>query len=94
MTTAVQSERKVFMHGAERDFTAEEFSDLARRASEAYGRKDWDEFDQLAKTIPFHPLVAKAIKNVYGKEELLSGDYDLTEANLVLGEGWLDESKK
>jgi hypothetical protein len=94
MTTAVQAERRVFMHGAERDFTAKEIGELIGQASEAYSKKDWDEFDRLAKTIPFEPIVAKAIKNVYGKAELLSGDYDLTEANLVFGEGWLDESER
>jgi hypothetical protein len=94
MTTAVQTERKVFMHGADRDFTAKEISELIRQASEAYGRKDREEFYRLAKTIPFNPVVAKAIKAVYGKEKLLSGDCDLTEANLVFGEGWLDEPEE
>ncbi len=91
MPTAVQAEEKVFMHGERRNYTVEEFDELVEDLTTAYANENWDEFSRIGRTVPFHPVVAKAIKEVYGKEALLARGYDLTEANLKFGEGWLDE---
>ncbi len=94
MTTAIQieTERNIFARSANRDYTAEEYDSLVQELLTAYDAANWDEFSRIGRSMPFEPVVAKAIKKVYGKEALLARGYDLTEANREFGEGWLDES--
>ncbi len=83
-------EPAVFRHGKDRNFTKEEYFALDAEMWEAGERGDRETYDRIAGILPANPDVAKAFKEVYGKEYLLSLGFDLTEANLQFGEGWLD----
>ncbi|MDR1519513.1 MAG: hypothetical protein LBU23_05135 [Planctomycetota bacterium] len=83
--------REVYLHGKDRTFTRDEIDELDRLKDAAKERGDEEEYLRLAKIIPLDPDVAMADKEVYGKEHLLSMGFDLTEADLKWGEGWLDE---
>jgi hypothetical protein len=83
--------KAIFRHGRDHDFTEEEFFALQDKAMDAYDRGDIKEFLRITDILPANPNVAKAFKEVYGKEVILSSGRDLTEANLKWGEGWLNE---
>lgn len=87
--SAIQ-ERVIFRHGKDRDFTEEEYFALDGEMWAAKKRGDMDTYWHLAEILPANPDVAKAFKEVYGKEYVLSLGLDLTEANLRFGEDWLD----
>ncbi len=80
----------IYMHGRERNFTEEEYFALGGEMWEAKERGDMETYERLSDLLPVNPDVAKAFKDVYGKEYLLAMGLDLTEANLRFGEGWLD----
>lgn len=46
---------------------------------------------RIRLSIPLDPGLAKAYVSAFGKEWLLKKGYDLSEADEVLGEGWLDK---
>ena len=81
----------IYMHGKERNFTAEEYFALSDEMWAAKRRGDMETFRRIEDMLPAEPKVAKAFKEVYGKEYLLALGFDLTEANYRYGEGWLDE---
>lgn len=60
----------------------------------AFKRGDTMEGIRIGQIMPFNPIMAMAIKNVYGKEYLLDMGLNLTRANEKWGEGWLDEPYK
>lgn len=84
------TERIIYSRGRERDFTKEEYFSLLKEQGAAFDRGDMAEFDRISDMLPIAPVVAKAIKDVYGKEYLLNLDLDLTDADYEFGEGWLD----
>lgn len=84
-------EKKIFLHGRNRDFTGEEFDELSDMMGEALMRGDKEEVRRIGRIIPANPITAMAFKQVYGKEWLINTGADLTEATLYWGEGWLDE---
>ncbi len=90
MTTA-EKERVVYARGRDRDFTEEEYEQLSDKIDAAEERGDFEEFDRLMKILPIEPRVLKAFAVGYGKDFIIESGYDLTEANLEFGEGWLDE---
>lgn len=83
-------EQAVYMHGKERNFTKEEYYALSDEIWAAEKRGDAETCERLFDTLPTNPDVAKAFKEVFGKEYVLSLGLDLTEANLRFGEDWLD----
>ncbi|MDR2981537.1 MAG: hypothetical protein LBV12_04730 [Puniceicoccales bacterium] len=89
MTTA--TEEAVFLRGKNRNFTSGEWEELSEQMGQAFRRGDLDEVCRIGDMIPVHPNIAKAFKEVYGKQRLLDAEVDLTEANHKWGEGWLDE---
>lgn len=91
MTVKNAPEREIYIHGRTRDFTMDEYSDACDAAIAAHERGDEKEYIRLTKNLPLVPVIAKAAKFGFGKQELLEMGADLTEANLVYGEGWLDE---
>ena len=90
MTTQLD-EAGIFLHGKDRTYSFDEYQEITDRALAADDRGDENEYHRLILSMPLHPIVAKGIKIRHGKEYLLEIGADLTEANLVYGEGWLDE---
>lgn len=88
--TAVAT-REVYRRGRDRDFTQKEVYALACELSDAMDKGDEEEVQRLSSLFPVEPEIAKIFKEVYGKEFILEVGFDLTEANLRYGEGWLDE---
>lgn len=91
MTVAVEKEPGVFMRGRDRNFTKEEYFKLGDEYHAAETRGDETERLRILRLIPMNPMVIKAIAEVYGRDFILESDFDLTEANIAYGEGWLDE---
>ncbi len=83
--------REIYRRGRDRDFTLKEVVALCDEISEAMRNGDEETADRLFFMFPMDPGIAKIFKEVYGKKFLLEAGGDLTEANLVYGEGWLDE---
>lgn len=81
----------VFMHSRNGGLTQEEYFDLNDQLHEAKDRGDEKEYERILRLIPIDADVAKAAKDVWGKEFVLSAGFDLTEADMKFGEGWLDE---
>ncbi len=91
MTTAVEKERVVYARGRDRDFTEEEYDQLQEEANAARERGDIEEFDRLMTILPVPPRILKAFAVGFGRDFIIESGYDLTEANLEFGEGWLDK---
>ena len=89
--SATNEKDRVVLHTAHGEMTAEEFDALGDRILEAQDRGDTEEAMRLAKLVPLDPDLGMTLKLFFGKDEVLEGGWDLTEANLKFGEGWLDE---
>ncbi len=82
--------QEIYRHGKDRNFTEEEYHSLYQEMWTAKERGDMETYERLSDLLPVNPDVAKAFKEVYGKEYLLAMGLDLTEASFKFGEGWLD----
>jgi hypothetical protein len=71
--------------------TREQALDILNAINEATGRKDYAEAARLSRLFPLAPHLAKAVKDMYGKDYLLSLGYDLSEADAEYGAGWIDQ---
>lgn len=83
MTTASEADLK-------KSYTAEERDAMLEAAADACGIGDYDEADKIIRQMPIHPRWAKIIADVAGKDFLLK-HYNITHANEVYGEGWLND---
>jgi hypothetical protein len=88
--TAVAT-KEIFRHGRDRNFTKDEYFALSDELFEAIENEDRETCERLSAILPANPEVIRIFKNVYGKDYILALGFDLTEANLLYGEGWLDE---
>jgi hypothetical protein len=79
------------LRGRDHDFTLAETLDLLDDIDKAAANRDWREVCRLGRILPLDSEVAKQLKTVMGKETLAKLGFDLTEANLRLGKGWLHE---
>jgi hypothetical protein len=70
--------------------TLQEKNDIVNRFIELNNEGREDEANELIKTIPLPPYLAKAIKEVYGTEALIESGYDLSEADAEYGKNWLN----
>lgn len=91
MTAMVAETREIYRHGRDRDFTEKEFFALSDEMFEARRSGDMETYERIGRFLPLNPVAAKIFKEVYGKEFMLDAGFDLTEATLLYGEGWLDE---
>jgi len=89
--SATNEKDRVVLHTAHGEMTEEEFDALGDRILEAQDRGDTEEAMRLLKLIPLDPDYGMALKMFFGKDEILEDGWDLTEANMKFGEGWLDE---
>ncbi len=91
MTAVADNERVIYARGRDRDFTEEEYEQLQEEVNAARERGDTEEFDRLMTIFPVPPRILKAFAIGFGRDFIIESGYDLTEANLEFGEGWLDE---
>ena len=82
MTTEATAKRTYPDNTALLDAADEFFAAIERNASH-------DELREIMMKVPISPEKALSFKRLYGKEFLLE-EFNLSEANAVLGEGWLD----
>ena len=83
MTSAMEVDLK-------RKYTAEERDSMLEAIADACGAGDCAEADRLVRYLPMHPRWAKIVADVFGKEYLLE-KFNITHANEVYGEGWLND---
>lgn len=84
-------ERKVVGYTRDRDFTMKELDALVAEFNAAEERNDEKEADRLIRMLPMDADVMMAFASVCGKEFMIECGFDMTEANMKYGEGWLDE---
>ncbi len=82
----------VYLQTRNGPMTKGEYDRIRDAADAADKRGDIDEWDRLIGLIPMEPRVAMAWKQSYGKEWFADNEYDLTEAEIYWGKGWLDET--
>ncbi len=84
-------EREMYIYGRGRKFTEEEFDALMSELEDAFRRDDDEAIDRLFPQLPIDANVAMAFASTYGKDFIIENKFDITEANMKFGEGWLDE---
>jgi hypothetical protein len=70
--------------------THEQRLGIIQASLDANERGDHEEEIRLIRLLPLPAHLAKAAKEMYGKEYLIERGYDLSEANEAFGHGWLD----
>ena len=71
-------------------FSAKERDEMLIAYAEACGQRDYEKADKILEQYPINPRWAGYIAEVMGKEYLLE-HFNITYANEVLGEDWLNE---
>jgi hypothetical protein len=69
--------------------TDEQVWEISDKAKEARRRGDLEECYRLLRQIPLEPWLAKAAKEVLGKEFMLEYGFDLSKAEAAYGKDWL-----
>ncbi len=87
MMTATLLEEEIDLN---RHYTAEERDALYKACMDALMRGDKEESDRIRDRMPLHPRIAKITAKVKGKQYLRE-HFNITHANEVFGEGWLNE---
>lgn len=87
---SVMEERRAYAYGREREFTKEEYDALMGQIDAAIARRDNETVGRLIRDLPMDANVMMAFASTLGKEFILDVGYDLTQANMKFGEGWLD----
>ncbi len=87
----MSTQPEIYAYTRDGGMTKEQYDDLHARLDAAEERGDTEEYDRLLHFVPLEPTIAKAAGNTYGKDFLLAAGFDLTEADMVFGKGWLDE---
>lgn len=93
MLTTLEEKGKT-VHDANQILTTEKITRLTDEMLAAFKRGDAEEGVRIGKIIPLHPIMAMAVKNIYGKDFLMEMDLNLTRANKKWGEGWINEPYK
>lgn len=70
--------------------TTDEVLDIMDASEAAEEAGDHELAVKIMRQIPLPATLAKAYVSSFGKEWLLKRGYDLSEADEVLGEGWID----
>lgn len=73
----------------QKQYTEEEREALFIAYADALGRGDDDAADRYLEELPINPRWAKIILDVMGRDFLLE-NFNITHANEVFGEGWLN----
>lgn len=70
--------------------TREQKMDIIDKSLDADERGDHEEANRLMLQLPVPPYLAQIFKEVWGKDFLLEGGYDLSLAEAEYGKNWLD----
>ncbi|MCL2187079.1 MAG: hypothetical protein FWB86_14705 [Treponema sp.] len=70
--------------------TLDEKLDITLRAFELLEAGDREGYSRLLRTAPMPPYLAKVTKKTMGKEFLIQGGYNLSEAEAEFGSDWLN----
>lgn len=73
----------------QRKYTAEERDAMFEAVADACGIGDHEGASKIIRQMPIHPRWAKIIADVIGKEFLVE-HFNVTHADEVYGEGWLN----
>ncbi len=90
MTSATLLEEEVDLN---RSYTEEEREALYEACMDALMRGDVEESDRIRDRMPLPPRRAKIVAEVMGKQ-YLQEHFNITHANEVYGEGWLNEIRE
>lgn len=93
MKMSTTRDNDVFAYGRDRTFTSDEYDALYDELDAAERRNDEAEIDRIIRLIPMNADVLKSFAKVYGKDFIISSGFDMTEADMKFGKGWLDELK-
>lgn len=85
--------KRAYAYGRDHEFTKEEYDALANEITAAIKRRDDETVNRLAKVLPMDANVLMAFGSVLGRNFILDVGYDLTQANMKFGEGWINELK-
>lgn len=69
--------------------TLEEKMDLLDAAHAAEGQGDFEAAEKFRKQIPLDPVFAKGLLDSMGAKALLTGEFNLSEAEAAYGKNWL-----
>jgi hypothetical protein len=70
-------------------FTPEQELEIIEQSTAAAARGDEEEAMRITQQMPLVPWLAKALKEIFGKEYLEG--WDLSEAEAVYGKDWLNQ---
>ncbi|SHN72788.1 hypothetical protein [Desulfovibrio litoralis] len=73
------------------NLTREERFEIIEKSMAASKAGNDDEAMRIAKQLPIAPWLAKAGKEVWGKDFLLENGYNLSEAEAEYGKDWLSQ---
>ncbi len=71
--------------------TGEEISEIIDKSLVATKAGNDEEAMRIARQLPISPWLAKAGKEVFGKDFLTNNGYDLSEAEAEYGKDWLNQ---
>ncbi len=86
-------EKRAYAYGRDHEFTKEEYDELMGEIKAAIKRKDNETVNRLVPRLPMDANVLMAFGSVYGRGFILEADFDLTQANMKFGEGWINDLK-
>lgn len=74
--------------------TKEESNAILDAATDCMERGDIEGYDRIIRKLPLVPNIALMKLDDMGKEKLLASGYNLKDADIVYGEGWMDRMRK
>jgi hypothetical protein len=64
---------------------------ISNKAAELRRAGDKEGYRRLIRTVPMPPYLAKIMKEKMGADFLISGGWDLSEAEVEFGKNWLNK---
>ena len=71
--------------------TLDEKLAISNKALDLLDAGDREGYDRLMRTVPMPPYLAKVAKEKIGKDFLINGGWNLSEAEAKFGQDWLNK---
>ena len=71
--------------------TLDEKLAISNKAGDLWKAGDKEGFSRVIRTAPMPPYIAKIMKEKMGANFLIQGGWNLSEAEVEFGSGWLDK---